>query len=85
MSRGNIASYLPEVAATQPFMRAVIKPGPRDAVGRRAYTHLTFAQLDAECDRIAHGLKAVGISRGTRTLLAVKPGLDFIAIAFALF
>lgn len=83
----NIASYLPYMAA-RPEMahkRAVVFPEGRDAAGRVTYSHLTFAQLDRECDRYADGLQKLGLGKGTRTLLMLRPGLEFIALAFALF
>jgi acyl-CoA synthetase (AMP-forming)/AMP-acid ligase II len=46
---------------------------------------MTFLQLDRESDCIAHGLEKAGIVRGTRTVLMVKPGLEFFALTFALF
>ena len=53
--------------------------------GPTAHTTLTFAELNAESDAIAHGLAAAGISRGTRTALMVPPSPDFFALTFALF
>jgi acyl-CoA synthetase (AMP-forming)/AMP-acid ligase II len=50
-----------------------------------AYTHLTFQQLDRESDDLAWGLESAGITRGTRTILMVKPSLDFFTLTFALF
>jgi len=46
---------------------------------------MTCAELDALCDRAAHALHAAGVRKGTRTVLMVKPGPEFFAIAFALF
>jgi acyl-CoA synthetase (AMP-forming)/AMP-acid ligase II len=48
------------------------------------YTHLTFAQLDAECDALCRGLEAIGIERGTRVALMVPPSPEFFALTFAL-
>ena len=48
-------------------------------------TAYTYKQLDEQSDLIAGGLKAYGIKKGTRTVLMVKPGLDFFALVFALF
>ncbi len=81
----NIASYLPYMAEIIPYKRAVIFPESRDKAGRVAYTHLTFAALNEECDRYADGLSKYGIGRGVKTLLMLRPGLEFIALAFALF
>ena len=81
----NIASYLSRAAQEQPFKRAVVCPSGRDSNGRAAYAHLTFQQLDRESDRIAHGLQCAGIGRGTRTILMVRPSLEFFELIFAIF
>lgn len=81
----NIASYLPEMARKIPFQRAVVFPHSRDAQGRVSYTQLTFQQLNAEADRYAHGFTRLGIRKGMRVVLMVKPSLEFIALTFALF
>ncbi|MGB5750171.1 MAG: fatty acid CoA ligase family protein [Desulfobacterales bacterium] len=81
----NIAAYLNRAAETQPYKRAVVCPAGRDKYGRVTYSHLTFLQLDQESDYLAHGLEAAGISRGIRTVLMVKPGIEFFALIFAIF
>jgi len=81
----NIASHLKKMAETQPHKRAVVYPSGRDHYKRVSYAHLTFQQLDRESDLIAHGLEKAGIMRGTRTILMVKPGIDFFALTFAFF
>ena len=81
----NIASYLPKMAQEIPFQRAVVFPHAQDAEGRVAYTHYTFRQLNEESDRYAYGLTDLGLRKGRRVLLMVRPGLEFIALTFALF
>ena len=81
----NIASHLPAMARLAPERRAVVVPAGRAADGGPAWAHLTFGALDARSDAIAHGLGEIGIGRGTRTVLLVKPSLDFFALVFALF
>lgn len=81
----NIAEHLKRSALRRPFAKAVIYPAARDRSGRIAYTHLTFQQLDHDSDRVAFGLERNGITRGTRTVLMVKPGIDFFVLTFALF
>ncbi|HSO19757.1 MAG TPA: AMP-binding protein, partial [Desulfosarcina sp.] len=81
----NVAAYLRTMARIQPYKRAVVCPCGRDRQGRAAYTHLTFRQLDIESDCLARGLEDVGVGRGVRTILMVKPSLDFFALVFALF
>ena len=81
----NIASYLNQAAKTRPFKRAVVYPAGRDKHGRVTYAHLTFSQLDRESDFLAHGLETAGITRGIRTVLMVKPSIEFFALIFAIF
>ncbi len=81
----NISSFLTEMARIQPYKRAVVCPAGRDGLNRVAYVHLTFRQLDQESDCLAAGLENAGITRGTKTILMVTPGLDFFTLTFALF
>lgn len=83
--RCNIADALPERAAAHPHRLAVLSPAGRNRDGRIRYTHYTYRQLDDESDRLARGLQAIGIQRGTRTVLMVTPSLEFFALTFALF
>jgi olefin beta-lactone synthetase len=83
--RFNIARYLPSRAFERPAQRALVVPHGHDTLGKRLYSHLTFGQLDALCDAYAHGLKAQGFERGDRVVMMVKPGMDLIAITYALF
>src|SRR5687767_3680965 len=81
----NIASYLPRMAARQPDKRAIVFPEGRDARGRVAYTQLSYRQLDEEANRLARGFLAAGVQRGSRAILMVRPSLEFVSIAYALF
>ncbi len=81
----NIASWLPRMAALQPDRPAIWYPVGREPDGRRRFDHYTFAQLDQAARTIAAGLDAYGITRGTRTVLMVKPSLEFFALVFALY
>ena len=81
----NIAERLRESARLYPQQKAVVFPAGRDAQGRVLYSHLTFAQLDEESDRLAKGLIEFGVQPGHRLVLMVRPSLEFIALTFALF
>jgi acyl-CoA synthetase (AMP-forming)/AMP-acid ligase II len=81
----NVATYLTKMAKNEPFKRAVVYPAGRDKSKRVAYAHLTFLQLEEEVDRLAHGLQKAGITRQTRTVLMVKPSIEFFALIFAIF
>jgi acyl-CoA synthetase (AMP-forming)/AMP-acid ligase II len=45
----------------------------------------TYRELDALTDRLAAGLQARGIGKGTRVAFMVPPSLEFFALFFALF
>ena len=76
---GNVASRMSAMARLQPDRDAVIVP---DGAGWR---RLTFAGLEQESDRLAWGLEAIGVGRGVRTVVMVKPSLEFFSLMFALF
>lgn len=80
----NIAQALTDMAARAPFRPAIIFPAGRDRQGRARSIQLTFQQLNAECDRYAHGLAGFGIRPAERVLLMVRPGVELIAVTFAL-
>lgn len=81
----NVAAHLPDLAQRRPHQLAVVAPAGTDASGRNRYVHWTTRQLDDESSRLAHGLNAIGIGRGVRTVLMVRPSLEFFALTFALF
>jgi olefin beta-lactone synthetase len=81
----NIAARLRTMAGRVPAKEAVVFPEGRDAEGSVIYTHLTFAELDRASDGYARGFERIGIGRGVKTLLMVKPSLEFISLTFALF
>jgi acyl-CoA synthetase (AMP-forming)/AMP-acid ligase II len=81
----NVSTHLTRMAREQPYKRAVVYPAGRDRYNRVTYAHLTFLQLEQEVDRMAHGLKSAGITRQTRTVLMVKPSIEFFALIFAVF
>lgn len=74
----NIAYRIREVAKLYPKKVAVSHPAKKNI-------SYTFAEFEARSNQIAHQLKSYGIGPGTRTLLFVKPCLDFTVITFALF
>ena len=73
------------MARRQPYTLAVVVPSGRDVSGRVRYTHWTYRQLDRDSDEIARGLRAIGIARGSRAVVMVRPGLDFFSLVFAVF
>ncbi len=81
----NVGMRLSETARRDPDGVAVVEPLGHDRQGQRQYRQVSFAELDADTDRIAAALQAMGVRPGTRLVLLVRPGIDFIALVFALF
>ncbi len=73
---GNIADRLAASARAWPDRPCVIDQRHRQR---------TFAELDLEVDRLVAGLQALGLKPGQRIVLMVRPGIEFIALTFALF
>lgn len=83
MSNSNVACRLANFAKIQPDQIAVVEPLGYKA-GKRQYKTMTFRELDEDSDRIAAGLKAIGVEKGMRMALLVKPGIDFVSCVFGL-
>jgi acyl-CoA synthetase (AMP-forming)/AMP-acid ligase II len=61
-------------------------PGSRGIDGFARYdVALTYAALDARSDAIAAGLARIGIVRGARAAVMVRPSPEFFLLMFALF
>jgi acyl-CoA synthetase (AMP-forming)/AMP-acid ligase II len=82
----NIAAALVRMARQQPDAIALRCPGRRGRGGLARYDiALSYRELDVRSDVIAAGLARIGIVRGTRAVVMVRPGADFFALMFALF
>jgi olefin beta-lactone synthetase len=80
----NVARRLSEMAQARPEAIAVVEPLDYDSHGKRQYRHVTFRELDQDSDRIAAGLRQMGVQRGTKLAVLVRPGIDFVSLVFAL-
>lgn len=80
----NVSTGVTETAKKDPYKKAVVYPESRNRNGRLTYSHFTFRQLDQESDCMAAGLENAGVERNTKTILMMKPCLDFYSLAFAL-
>ena len=82
----NIAAALPRMAAERPEAIAIRCPTGRRRDGGVEYgSALSYRELEARSDRIAAALARVGIVRGTRTALMVRPSPELFLLMFALF
>lgn len=80
----NVAARLVESARRWPDQVCVAAPVARRR-GQQQYRSITFVELDHESDRLARGLRRMGVTKGTRLALLVRPGLEFISLVFAVF
>ncbi|MGA1868761.1 MAG: fatty acid CoA ligase family protein [bacterium] len=80
----NVAAYLPYMAHSHPDSLAVAVSTGKRTKGKACYATLTLSQLNQWSDCIAHGLWHAGIKQGTRTVVMVKPSIEFFALTFAL-
>lgn len=75
----NIAEAMVRAARATPNEVALIA---KDGHGWRSFT---FAEVEANCAGYADFLQGQGIGRGDRVMLMVRPSMEFICLAFALF
>lgn len=81
----NIAAALADAARRHPQRLAAIVARGVDSAGCGRYDRLTFGELHADSDRVAWAIQRLGLTRGMRTILMVRPGVDFFTLIFALF
>ena len=82
----NIAAAVSRLAKQAPERIAMRCPGSRGSDGQARYdVTLTYAQLDQRSDAIAAGLGSLGIGRGSRTVVMMRPSPEFFLLMFALF
>ena len=79
----NIADRFTQIA--QKYHNKVAVKYPRRAGNKYRYDSITFGELESLANKYANGLSEIGFSRGSKTLLFVRPSLQFPALVFALF
>src|SRR4249920_907943 len=87
-NRLNVTDRLATFARTIPDSIAIVCPHRRVSSVRKPhrgtsgslYDTISFADLETEVGRIANGLAAWGVPKGTRLALLVKPGVDFVTL-----
>ncbi|MBX3442249.1 MAG: AMP-binding protein [Planctomyces sp.] len=84
LAADNISDRLRVSAARWPERAAVIVA--RHRRGRRVRERsVTFAELERQAGMLCAGLQRLGVVPGRRIVLMVRPGIEFIALTFALF
>ena len=72
-------------AERQPDSVAVVVPDGRAPNGGAAWRQISFGEAAQRMRGYAAGLRAMGITRGERVVLMIRPGLDFLPLTYALF
>lgn len=85
MPSSNVGWLLSEMAQRMPDTVCVVESLGRPRNGKRRYRQLSFRELDQDSSQIAAALHSMGVRPGTRLVLLVRPGVDFISLVFALF
>lgn len=82
----NIAAILPRMAAERGEQVALRCPGSRSLRRFAPYDlTLSYRQMEDRSNAIAAGLRTVGIGRGVRSVVMVRPSPEFFLLMFALF
>jgi acyl-CoA synthetase (AMP-forming)/AMP-acid ligase II len=81
----NITSQLREHAKQKPQQRAVVFPKKQFFRSGYDYQSLSYGELEKRANKYASALNKLGLKKGTKTLLFVKPSLEFAVLAVALF
>lgn len=80
----NIAHRISSISQKIPDKKSVVF-SQRKSGGSYDYPFYTFKQFEERSNQFANKLTSLGVRPGMRTLLFVKPCLDFSVITFALF
>ncbi len=82
---GNVASRLAVQARTAADQIAIAAPTSRFQREKdRAYSTISFSELDDRVTRLAAGFQSIGVGPGKRIALLVPFGEDFITLVFSL-
>ena len=79
----NLCRHLQNAAISFPDDLAVAVQ--KATFNRLSYQELSFQALHQESDKVAYALSQFGLKKGQKTVLMVKPSLDFFIVTFALF
>lgn len=85
MEGWNVAHLVQRHVRERPDAPALRFPSASYTTDRPEWDTWTYRQLDEESDSYARGFQAAGVAAGDRTLLLMRPNLEFYAVLFALF
>lgn len=80
----NVSDQITDIALKLPYKMASSYPEKIHG-GKYLYSHYTFIQLEERINQFSNKLIKLGVKRGDKVLVFVKPCLDFAPLVFALF
>ena len=80
----NLADIVLRVSREDPERIAVVDLDGRDGDGRRRYKRHTYAELSADVEAVAVGLREMGIAERTRTVFMAPPSYEACVMGVAL-
>jgi len=80
----NVSDQITDIAIKLPYKMANAMP-VKNSGDTYLYSHYTFIQLEERINQFSHRLVKLGLKRGDKVLVFVKPCLDFAPLIFALF
>lgn len=81
----NITEKLREHSKNTPDKVAITFPVKKRFSKEYDYQTISYRTLEEQTNRYCFGLNEIGIKKGTKVLLFVRPSLEFCVLAFALF
>ena len=75
----NVAHFLPDRASVSPNQTSIYF-----ATSDHQYKAYTYKELEDLSNAYARGISKLGIKKGHRIVLMIRPGIDFVATTFAL-
>ena len=80
----DLMEQLQDIVSGKPDQTVVARMLGLKLNGKGKYETLTYAEVDRQSNRIAHGLEKIGIQKGMHTAFLVMPGTEFFAILHAI-
>lgn len=81
----NVFSLLEAQAQISPEKIALAQAEYKNGQGQFQYREQTFAELVADIENLSAGLARLGIRKGSKVLILVKPDIALVTVTYALF
>lgn len=81
----NVFSLLESQAQISPEKIALAQAMHKSPEGKFQYREQTFAELVADIEHLSAGFAGLGIQKGSKVLILVKPDISLVTVTYALF